>query len=109
MILDRQLDTLETSGLISLAATLPDLEYLFCHALIQDAASASLLKSDRRKLHRLVGEAPEPSFEQPPADLAPVLALHFAEASDTKRALRYYTVAGEAAASRYANAEAANF
>ena len=51
-----ELGTLEASGLIQLAVLEPELEYLFRHALVQDAAYASLLKQDRRTLHRLAAE-----------------------------------------------------
>jgi tetratricopeptide (TPR) repeat protein len=54
-----QLDALESKGLIRLAAIDPELEYLFRHALVQDAAYESLLKQERRALHRQVGEALE--------------------------------------------------
>ena len=54
-----QLDTLEAKGLIRLATFQPELEYLFRHALVQDTAYGSLLKQERRELHRLVGDALE--------------------------------------------------
>ena len=50
------LGTLEASGLIEIAALQPELEYLFRHALVQDAAYASLLKQERRTLHRAAAE-----------------------------------------------------
>ena len=49
------LGTLEASGLIEIAALQPELEYLFRHALVQEAAYASLLKQDRRALHLAAG------------------------------------------------------
>lgn len=108
-ILDRQLNVLEESGLIRQAATQPELEYLFRHALIQDAANTSLLKADRRHLHRAVGEVLEQTYPQQPDWLAPILALHFAEAGDVERAMRYFAAAGAQAARQYANAEAASY
>src|SRR5207302_2969441 len=48
-------------------------EYLFRHALIQDAAYASLLRQDRRRLHRVVGEAPERIEPDRLGDMAPLL------------------------------------
>src|SRR5256885_6437582 len=51
-----ELNTLEASGLVQVAALEPELEYLFRHALVQDAAYSSLLKQDRRTLHRLAAE-----------------------------------------------------
>jgi len=108
MTLRQQLLTLETSGLIAVAATQPELEYLFRHALIHDAAYASLVKFDRVQLHRIVGEALEQLYPDQAASqqLAPQLAEHFHQAGDDLRALKYFTLAGDAAARVYANAEA---
>ena len=54
MTLFSDLGTLETAGLIRVAKVEPDLEYLFRHALVQDTAYASLLESDRKRLHLAV-------------------------------------------------------
>ena len=59
MTTDTQVGVLEAKGLIRLAALRPELEYLFRHGLVQDAAYTSLLKQERRKLHGLVGVALE--------------------------------------------------
>jgi tetratricopeptide (TPR) repeat protein len=85
----------------------PDRAYLFKHALVQEAAYASLLKQDRRRLHRLVGEALERQCAERVEDYAPQLGQHFDAAGDDARALRYFTLAGDAAARVYANTEAA--
>ena len=42
----------------------PELEYLFRHALVQDAAYGSLLKQERRELHGQVGEALEELYPE---------------------------------------------
>jgi len=109
MTLRNHLNTLEATGLIHLAAVQPELEYLFRHALIQDAAYASLVKFDRAELHRLVGEALERLYPDRVGsqELAPQMAEHFARAGDGVRALKYFSLAGEAAAHIYANVEAA--
>ena len=80
-----QLNTLESSGLIRLAAVQPELEYLFRHALVQDAAYSSLLKNDRRHLHKSVGEALEALYPQQRDELAATLALHFEKADAQHR------------------------
>ncbi len=109
-MLVQHLNALESAGLVRLARTLPELEYLFRHALIQDAAYASLVKQDRQRLHLAAGEALERSYPDrlTSRDLAPLLAQHFDVAGDETRALRYFTLAGDAAARVYANAEAAH-
>ncbi|MGH2523389.1 MAG: tetratricopeptide repeat protein, partial [Anaerolineales bacterium] len=106
MPLLQHLARLESSGLIRLAAVQPELEYLFRHALVQDAAYGSLVKQDRRQLHRAVGEALEQLYPERLEEIAPLLAQHFAEAGDAARALHYFTRAGDAAARVYANVEA---
>ena len=104
--IEAQLDTLEAKGLIRLAASRPELEYLFRHWLVQDAAYGSLLKQERRELHRLVGEALEVLYPDRGSELAGVLAIHFAEAGDTDKAVDYLIAAGQFAMDRNALAEA---
>ncbi len=104
--LDQQLHALEQSELIRVVATQPDLAYLFRHALVQDAAYSSLVKTDRRALHRMVADVLERTFPTRLDELAPRLAEHCAEAGDAERALSYYQRAGDLAMRRYANGEA---
>ena len=59
MTLLRQLNKLESAGLVSIAQIEPDLEYLFRHALVREAAYSSLLSVDAKELHLAVGEARE--------------------------------------------------
>jgi tetratricopeptide (TPR) repeat protein len=103
---DTQLDTLEAKGLVRVAAYQPELEYLFRHALVQDAAYESLLKQERRVLHRTVGEALEQLYPERRGELAAVLAMHFEQAGETDRAIRYAMEAAQFALDRNAIAEA---
>lgn len=100
------LTILERSNLIRLAQTRPEVEYLFRHALIHNAAYSSLVKTDRRMLHLAVGQALERLKPDQAEALAPQLGQHFWEAGDEERALRYFTLAGDSAFRKYANAEA---
>ena len=102
---DLQLDTLEAKGLIRLATIDPELEYLFRHALVQDAAYESLLKQERRSLHRVVGEAVEEMYPERATELAAVLAMHFEQAGDNDRAIRYLMDAARFAYARNAIVE----
>jgi tetratricopeptide (TPR) repeat protein len=104
--IDAQLDTLEAKGLIRVAAYQPELEYLFRHALVQDAAYESLLKQERKALHRVVGEALETLYPERRGELAAVLAMHFEEAGDAERAIRYALEAARFALERNAIVEA---
>jgi predicted ATPase len=97
---------LEAADLVRLAQTRPELEYLFRHALVQDAAYESLLLEQRYRFHRIVAETVEQLYPERLEELAPVLAQHFAAAGDKRRALAYFTQAGDAAARVYATNEA---
>jgi tetratricopeptide (TPR) repeat protein len=105
MTAETQLDTLEAKGLIRLAALRPELEYLFRHALVQDAAYGSLLKQERRELHARVGEALEELYPERREELAPVLAMHFENAGETDKAIDYFAAGGEHAFSQNAIVE----
>ncbi len=103
------LSALEAGGLIEIAALQPELEYLFRHALVQEAAYSSLLKQDRRALHRAAAEtilALHPGRE---GELAAVVAMHYEQAGDGNRAAEYLVLAGEHAVARFANREAFAF
>jgi tetratricopeptide (TPR) repeat protein len=105
-VIGTELDTLEAKGLIRLAASRPELEYLFRHWLVQDAAYGSLLKQERRQLHRLVGDALETLYPERVGELAGVLALHYEQAGETDRAVEYLVAAGRYALDRNAIVEA---
>jgi tetratricopeptide (TPR) repeat protein len=100
------LAALESAGLVKLIETLPEPEYSFRHALIQDAAYQSLLKSDRKALHQAVGEALEMMHAGRLEELAPLLGTHFYESGDAARAFKYFMQAGDSASRVYANSEA---
>jgi serine/threonine protein kinase/class 3 adenylate cyclase/tetratricopeptide (TPR) repeat protein len=103
------LNILESSGLIRLVAAQPELEYLFRHALVQDAAYDSLLRQDRARLHFAVGEALEQLFPGHLDELAAMLAHHFDQAGIHDKAVHYFSLAGDRARTGYANAEAIAF
>ena len=100
------LGKLEASGLIQVAAVQPELEYLFRHALVQDAAYSSLLKQDRRSLHQLAAETLLALYPGRQRELAAVIAMHFEQAGDAARAAEHLVVAGEHALERFAQREA---
>ena len=106
MTLLAQLSSLESAGLIRVAQIEPELQYLFRHVLVQDAAYASLLTADRRRLHRTVGQAVEQLYAERLDELAAMLARHFASAGDEERARNYYRRAGDTALAAFANQEA---
>ena len=100
------LTELEAHGLIHVASS-EEAEYMFRHVLTQDAAYASLVKQDRRRLNQIVGETLEQLYPDRVEQMSPRLAQHFDSAGDDQRALKYYRLAGDQAKQVYANAEAA--
>ena len=102
MTTDTQLDTLEAKGLIRLAASMPELEYLFRHWLVQDAAYGSLLKQERKVLHGQVGAALEALSPDRRDELSAVLGMHFEEAGEPEKAVEYLAAAGRYAIDRNA-------
>lgn len=106
MILTAQLEKIESSGLIRVAQDDPELEYIFRHALVQDATYESLLKADRRTLHQAVGRTLEKLYSERLDEIAATLGFHFEKAEEFDKAATYYIRAGEAAARIYALNEA---
>ena len=101
-----QLQALEISGLIQLAHARPELEYEFRHALLQETVYNSLLKNDQKALHLAAGEVLESLHAGRVEQIAGHLAYHFSNAGDLQRAVKYYRIAGDVAAQRYATPEA---
>jgi len=106
MIAHQQLEILEASALISLVQRQPELEYLFRHVLVQEAAYSSLLHADRRRLHKIVAQALESLFADRLDAHAGLLAEHFHEAADDEKTAEYAARAGDAAARIFAHPEA---
>ncbi len=108
MTLINQLNTLESTGLVRLINAQPNVEYIFRHALIHDAVHDSLVKRDRVELHALVGATLEQVYPDrlSSPDLAAVLAQHFDQGQEHRRAVMYYTLSGDAAYDTFANLEA---
>ncbi|MEE8099838.1 MAG: AAA family ATPase, partial [Hyphomicrobium sp.] len=84
----------------------PRAKYIFKHALIQDAASQSLLKRTRQKYHHQVAQLLEERFPEQVETEPEVLAFHYTGAGRTAEAIAYWRRAGKRAVERSANAEA---
>jgi predicted ATPase len=86
----------------------PDATYRFKHALVQDAAYASLLRSRRSALHAAIVKELVVAGGVSDTEVKPeVLAHHCAEAGMAKEAVRHYLEASEQSVARSALAEAA--
>lgn len=91
------LDRLCDSGLVLRRGQPPTAKFLFKHVLVQDTAYSSLLRADRRNLHRRIAEALEAQFSETAESQPELLAHHFAEAAMGESAVRYLLRAGQQA------------
>ena len=100
------LDRLVTTGLLFRQGMPPHASYLFKHALVQDAAYGTLLRNRRQQLHARIAATLEEQFPEIVETQPELMARHCAEAGLVGKAVGYWTLAGEWAVKRDANAEA---
>ena len=84
----------------------PEATYVFKHALVQDTAYASLLRSRRQRIHADIARALEERFADQVESAPAIIAHHYTEAGLAEPAARYWLTAAELALSRSATAEA---
>src|SRR5262249_17727600 len=84
----------------------PRARYIFKHALIQDAAYASLLKSTRQQVHQQIAQVIETRFSALVETQPELVAQHYTAAGCHERAVVYWQRAGQQASERSANLEA---
>ena len=104
--LQTALAQLEDVELLFRTGVPPDARYSFKHALVQDTAYESLLKSRRQALHRRIALTLEERFPSLAEAEPEVLAHHFSRAGLAEQACLYYERAGDRAVTRWAYAEA---
>ena len=104
--LDEALTQLVSAELIYRRGTPPDAEYTFKHALVQDAAYSTLLRSRRQQLHARIAATLEGQFPEIVTAQPALLAHHCEEAGLTEKAIAYWLGAGRQAWGRSATAEA---
>jgi predicted ATPase len=84
----------------------PQATYVFKHALIQEAAYQSLLRSTRQQYHQRIAQMVEARFPEICAMQPELLAHHYTEADVLAQAIPYWQRAGQRAIERSANVEA---
>ena len=104
--LDEALDQLASAELIFQRGTPPDAEYTFKHALVQDAAYSTLLRSRRQQLHGRIATTLEAQFPDIVTAQPALMAQHSSEAALTEKAVGYWLKAGQQATARSAMTEA---
>ncbi len=80
--------------------------YTFKHALTRDVAYETLLKANRRKFHKQVGDSTKEVLHSIIATQPEILAYHYTEAELPDQAIPYWQLGGEKAIQRSANTEA---
>ena len=104
--LDKALEQLQSTEIIRENKKMPELEYIFTHALVQQATYESILLKNRKFLHREVGHAIETMFENRLEEFYGLLAYHFAKAEAWEKAHEYLMAAGDQAGKIAADSEA---
>ena len=105
MEVDPHLQTLSREELVRERQRQPQLEYIFKHALTQEAAYGRLLLKKRRELHRRTVQVLERLHAEDP-DFAVLLAYHALNGEAWEQAARYSGLAGERALRMFAVEEA---
>jgi predicted ATPase len=93
------LDQLTEAGLVFRRGVAPQATFTFKHALVQDAAYATLLRAARQELHARIAQALEERFPEATEAQPELLARHYTEAGLPEPAIAYWQ--------RSANLEAA--
>jgi class 3 adenylate cyclase/tetratricopeptide (TPR) repeat protein len=104
--LDASLAGLQSRDLVLERAREPELEFMFKHALVQQATYESIVKRRRRELHSRVAASIESSFANRLDDFYGLLAYHYTKAEDWEKAQEFLFKAGDQAGTIAADAEA---
>jgi class 3 adenylate cyclase/tetratricopeptide (TPR) repeat protein len=98
---------LVASELMFERGTPPEAIYAFKHALVQDAAHGSLLRSARSQLHAQIADALEAQSPELIETQPELLARHYEQAGLVAKSVAYWGKAGHSSAGRSAMVEAA--
>jgi tetratricopeptide (TPR) repeat protein len=107
--IDRRLDHLKEIQLIRERKRMEELEYLFKHALAQEAAYESILIQRRKELHNKVAQSIEKVFNERLHEFYGMLAYHYSMGEDLDKAEEYMIKAGEEAMKSAASSEALSY
>src|SRR5262249_317764 len=105
-ILQQGLAQLVDAELVYQRGLPPRSRYVFKHALIQEAAYQSLLKSTRQRYHQRTAQVLEAQFPETVETQPELLAHHYAEGGVGEHGIPYWQRAGQRASERSAHVEA---
>lgn len=104
--LEGVLQQLEECELVFRRGVPPEATYTFKHALVQDTAYQSLLKSRRQQIHTVIASELEVQFPEIAEAEPETLAHHYAAAGLPEQAVVFWLKAGQQALERSAHPEA---
>jgi len=104
--LQRELGRLVEAELVYQRGVPPQATYTFKHALIQDTAYQSLLRSTRQQYHLHIAQVLEAQFPETAEAQPELVAHHWTEAGLIEKAVPYWHRAAQRASERSAYAEA---
>jgi predicted ATPase len=104
--LDAALGQLTDAGLLFCRGARPEGHYRFKHALVRDAAYATLSGAARQELHARVAAVLEQRFPELVERQPELIARHLSSAAAPGRAIEFWFTAGERAKKRAADHEA---
>ena len=104
--LQSALGDLAAAGLLFRQGVPPHTNYLFKHALVQDAAYGMLLREPRRALHARIADILESQFAEITENHPELLARHCTEAGLIEKAVQLWSKAGQRSLARSALVEA---
>ena len=102
---DTALAQLEAAELVTRRGEPPEAVYIFKHALVRDAAHASMLKSRRQVLHRRIADVLREDFPAVVETEPETIAHHLTEAGLQEQAIEWWVKAGDRSRSRSAFVE----
>jgi tetratricopeptide (TPR) repeat protein len=107
--LDDKLDYLKDIQLINESKKTDEIEYLFKHALVQQATYDSILQKTKKELHLRIARSIEKVFTEKIHEFYGVLAMHYGMAEVPEKMEEYLFKAGEQSLTAGASSEALNF
>jgi predicted ATPase len=100
--IDRCLGGLEGLDFIRMKSLQPDPEYMFKHAMTQEAVYNGLLKRERQAMHEQIGLVMEQLFHDRLSEHCESLAFHFRRGQSPVKAVNYLIESGEKSINMYA-------
>lgn len=107
--MDYRLSYLKEIQLIKERKRMEELEYLFKHALAQEAAYQSILNQKRMDLHLKVADSIENVFREKLPEFYGMLAYHYSQGENLDKAEEYLIKAGKEALRAAASTEALHY